>query len=526
MHPWLKRIAAESPWLAGVGLGAWLPILAGRAWRLGDGPWGYGWPEYLTQAFVVTRRVDGRYNPFREPFHAELVGRIGDALGSFTDGAAVVSSAAMLLAVFAAGLGGRALAGPWAGAVAAASLGLLRVTADATHWGNHYPLLAGTAGLALAGSVALLRAHPHAVLQGAMATLAGVGGGLAWATDRRGLLVFPLVILAGLIPVLRAPKRRFWVLPLVILPLGLGPLITAQTRPIPAQHVDAEKMRTIQQDVVSRFVRNSKDPALQAACPAEALSLEPAALLRPCAREMVRYNLVQILPLHLPLGIWATGLALLMWGLPGRRRRWGTIQGLLAAGSLGGGVLLVMALTPMPHRYVVPSAVLLHLAAPVALQRMLWTLLPKAAPHLGPRMGLALLSGVLWMHPPQDVERIPEQRNHQTQAARRALGFLPAHLGPKDALLDCTLSATEAALLPRVLAKDTPPERVDERSCRSWIQQPFPPDGAPRSLVLTSAADRPERTARLHQSVVGSGVWTELHRDGQIVLHQWTGAQP
>ena len=98
-------------------------MLAGWAllWRYGsafvlEGPAaveGYGWPGYLNNAWMVFHRQDVGFDRFRLPLHGWLVGAAGEPLGSYVDGAVVVSSVSMGLAVAAAALA--APARPWAG---------------------------------------------------------------------------------------------------------------------------------------------------------------------------------------------------------------------------------------------------------------------------------------------------------------------------------------------------------------------------------------------------------------------------
>ncbi len=147
--PRWRAVVAELPLLFGLAFGAW------NAWRVG---WafvfdhtlnGYRWPDYIAFAWTIELGRPDKYASFRSPLHGGLVHELGERMGSYPDAAVVVSSVAVLAMILGAGLGARALAGPIAGGLAAATLPMCIPVADAARWANIYPLVAGTSALAL-----------------------------------------------------------------------------------------------------------------------------------------------------------------------------------------------------------------------------------------------------------------------------------------------------------------------------------------------------------------------------------------
>ena len=116
----LLPLLLELPWLAGVAWGWLLLWTRGHAFVLGGPLLGFGWWDYLMVAWRQVHEPGGYYSSWRNPLWPELVGQAGEHVGYVT-AALLLSSLAAGVLVLAAGLAGRLLVSPWAGALAAIS---------------------------------------------------------------------------------------------------------------------------------------------------------------------------------------------------------------------------------------------------------------------------------------------------------------------------------------------------------------------------------------------------------------------
>ncbi|HCH64094.1 MAG TPA: hypothetical protein DFR83_14920, partial [Deltaproteobacteria bacterium] len=178
----------ELPFVGGVLGGVALLWLRGGLFVFDGTVSGYHWPEWLHNAWHVVHARWDRMSGFRKPLHGYLVGMVGEVTG-YDDSAILVASVSGMVMLLSAALIARVLAGPAAGGLAAFTLGAVPLVANATHWGNGYPLLAATTGAALAGSV-LLATHPS---RRALALATGTAIA-ALASEDRGVLVLPWVL--------------------------------------------------------------------------------------------------------------------------------------------------------------------------------------------------------------------------------------------------------------------------------------------------------------------------------------------
>ncbi len=480
-------------------------MLAGWAllWRFGrafvfEGPAaieGYGWAGYVANAWMVTNGVDVCYDRFRLPLHGWMLGSAGEALGSYADGGVVVASLSMGLVVVAAAVTGRALSGPWAGGLAAALLPLVPHNADAARWANSYPTQAALGGAALALAVACAR-WPRASL----ALAGGIAGGLAWGVDgRAGLMAVAALALLPL-ALLERPRATTLAMPLLFaLGLSLGPWSAAYL------HVGDEPLPTLvekvefQRGVALRWTAQRHDDALEAACQDEPSGELPslAALQRPCAAEMLRHNVEQVLPWHVPLGGALTlGLAGLVL-LPGRQGWRGTARAAAFLVACGLPLLAELLWVPLPDRYVVPRAVVLAVLAPAGLGRLAGTLGRAGGWLMGPAaIGLLVYA---WIEDPTERWRDTALQESRAAAARSqatadALAALSAEPAP---LLDCSDHFVATALLPRLTAPWPPQLRVfDGAACVAWL------DLAPAGALISVDPNRP---VPLHRSRPGAG---------------------
>jgi hypothetical protein len=159
-----------------------------------DHPLGSDWGHYFTAAeYIWDPRAGLAYPDFRKPWYGWIIGGLGQWGGYFV-AAQFVGRAAMVLMVLGSALLGTAMAGRWAGLVAAVTVPLMPLVMDGALWVNHYPLLGATVGLSVGAGAAAVR-WPSL----RWVVLAGVMAGVSMALDLRGAITVPMaVVLVGL----------------------------------------------------------------------------------------------------------------------------------------------------------------------------------------------------------------------------------------------------------------------------------------------------------------------------------------
>ena len=196
-----RRFLSELPWLVGVLLGWRICWRDGDAMVLDERVTGYQWADYMNNCWLVANRITERYDGWRGIVHAGICGSAGEALGSYPNGAILVASVSVFILIFCAGLAARAMGGAWAGFLAAVTLAWVPTVSQAAHWGNSTPVIAAGTAVALAFGAVSMR-WPRL----GFAAVAGAGACLAWAADKRGLLIIPGVVGMGVVAALFAPK--------------------------------------------------------------------------------------------------------------------------------------------------------------------------------------------------------------------------------------------------------------------------------------------------------------------------------
>jgi hypothetical protein len=510
-------------------LGWLLLIIRGHAFVLMRFPAGHDWFEYLADAWMAWHRIDLGYPTLRGALYPFVLAALGERIG-YAHAALLLSSISMLTVVAAAGLGARALAGPWAGAVAAASIPLVNLYAESSRWVNLYPTLAAVFGATLALGACAAR-WPRAGL--ALAT--GLAGGLSAGLDARGLLAWASAALLVGVGASRLPSTRPRVLLAALFLLGSmpGPMAARAVALKPAMAAPAHSI-ILRRDAMPMF-RNR--PELAAACghePAgEPLSLE--ALRRPCARALLRYN-AGVLDRFLPFGLWGSLALLGMALLPGRSGWRGSVASAAVLGSALPLLLLPSLWVVLPDRYLFPVAVPLMMLPPVGAARALrsvWPAFrpgnatpapqrlrvpapdapPAASTATTPADALAVLLIAAWLlHLWAGLPPVERLESHVLWAAKGEMIMRIQDLvRPGDTLLDCSSMAIEAALLPRRFHVDPPSlSGVDLERCGRWLEAPEHGAGAawivtgvrceappvtPAETLKTTATEAPGTTA-------------------------------
>ena len=471
---------------------------------------GYHWPEWLHNAWHVAHGRWDRMSPFRKPLHGYFVGMLGEVSG-YADSAVFVSSASAAVMVLSAGLLARVLGGPWAGGLAAATIGFVPLVANAAHWGTGYPMLAAATGAALATS-ALFAAKPT------RSTLLLALGATIWAlaSEDRGALVLPWVGAMGWM----GGRKVRWS-PLVWL------LVAATVTSVPPtiDHVlghrapfalSSEEKRQAQKEVVIRWLRIEPAPQMVATCAPiqQQDTLEPDFFTTDCAQAVLAYNSTTIAPKATFFSLGALALALGVWTVGGRRRhRWLVWLGL---GTGGTAWVLFAAATPMPHRYILQFVVPLAVVVPVALGRV--------GQLVGGRMlgwvasaCLCLTAGITtWSTDPHDRDGLWQRtRGDWSEPVWSDHAELVRRNVPADeSVLDCADHGINSALLPDNVVGPAPFLTPDAGFCRDWVADPTR-FGAARRWVAVSTTDGlfdsgRKETLYVNQLVAETAGWTKV----------------
>ena len=478
---WNKARWTEAPWIVGVLLG-----LVGLWWRghaFVPTPYisAYDWMEYVPSAWMVTHGVDlGGYATWRNPLYPAILGHVGEVIG-YNEATWLLSSIAMSLVVISAGLGARALAGPWAGMLAAVTVPLINPWAEASRWATLYPMLTAATGAALALGAAFARwGHPLAAFGAAAAA------GLALGIDFRGI-VLVLAVLA-LMAVHLTQKRDIRPVGIALVLMALGPLSNSLLS-VSNQKQTATAVGT-QRALEVKLAVESGDIELSRACrdePTDQIYPSLSTLRRPCAWAFLADNLDRFKD-QAPFGVGATLFALPLLLLGGGRGWRASLAAVLVFGA-GFGAMGIMAVwARLNVHHFVQFAVPIAMVVPVALGRLVHTLaFPKLRSPLkaitAVTAAIYLLLGGPWAGKPID----DLAKGTQNPMLGKMLGGVDMHFDAKagDILLDCSGHGVEAALLPRRLNPSTPNFKpsINNPRCQSWIQQP--PSSTGRAWLFT-----------------------------------------
>jgi len=461
-----RSLLQEWPLILGIVLGCFGMWWLGRAFVPMDWPAGFDWERYLRESWAYMH--PGTMNStWLEPLYSYVLGHLGDRFGWAWTGL-VISSVASFMVVAGAGLLGRALSGPWVGAIAAISIPLTPQLAAASRWVNLYPILSGTTALGVACLAAFCR-WPH----WSWAVSGGVFSGLAWAIDGRTVTLLPGLVLLALTGALGvvSPLRRGVLLVVALLGLTLGPGTQNGLRVVPRE--STAQVAEILRGIELSKLRNSPNPALKAACldePSQVIDL--SGLLRPCAAELAKDNSKRVdegLPFGLGLTLLCLPLALLP-GRGGRRDSWVVCLAILPFVAMTLVMSRWIIVTP---RYMMQIAAPAAVLVPLAVARIWQHLIQHRgrsrwswAPMLG--IGYWLANGG-----PGHVSKGPLESSSTYQMMAPVMSLIDEQLSSDDVLLDCSESHVEVAILPRTTHRWPPNhEGHDWPRCADWLKDP------------------------------------------------------
>ena len=462
----LLKLCRELPLLAGVVIGCIGMWWRGRAFVPMDWPAGFDWERYLRETWAYFN--PGTMNStWLEPLYSYMLGNLGDAVGWAWAGS-LISSAGVLLLVLGSGILGRAMGGPWVGAVAAMSIPLTPNLAAASRWVNVYPALSGATAMGLACLVAMTR-WPRL----AWALSGGIFVGLAWALDGRTAPLIPGFVLLGLIGASGAPGvvRRALLMVAVVAGIAVGPWSQDTLRVVPRE--STEQVAEILRGIELSKLRVSPNASLRQACidePSEVINL--TGLLRPCAHALSLDN-AQRVDEGLPFGLWLT-LGLLPFALlPGALGRRQSLAAVLAFGPFIGMTLIMSRWIIVTPRYMMQLAAPAAVIVPLGLWQLWRTLGRKPSLRRWASIGPIAALIWLWRGGPEHTNAGPLETSSTYQMMAPIMTFIADEVGPDDVLLDCSESHIEAALLPRTThGWPTNHEGHDWDRCAAWIQDP------------------------------------------------------
>jgi hypothetical protein len=459
----------ELPWLVGViagCVGLWwrgyafvpLPFIAS-----------YDWMEYVPSAWMVANDLDlGGYATWRNPLYPGILGHLGEIIG-YNEAGWLLASVSMFATVFGAGLGARAMAGPWAGLTAAAIIPFINPWAEASRWSTLYPMLTACTALSLAFGAAWVRwPRVH------WAALAGVSAGLAWGIDFRGLASVVTVVMLGAMTLPAVSRgKAIALIAATLIAISIGP-VTNDALSISDQKQTQTQVQT-QRELELRLARESDIPDLSRACANEPVTgayPSPSTFLRPCAHAFLRDNLDRFKD-QAPFGV-----GLILWMLPlvllplGRGRRDSAVAALVF-GSVWGTLAVMGVWARLNVHHFVQFSAAIAMTVPVAGAKLL-----SLFGAWGRRsIPFAAVGAVAWVatqgpwtgKPVSDIARGTEH-----QILGQMVHFVQTTLGPDDQLLDCSGFGVEAALLPRRFHAGPPnfSRAMGTTLCDDWVANP------------------------------------------------------
>ncbi len=465
----------------------------------------YDWMEYVPSAWMVVHGQDvGGYATWRNPLYPGMLGGLGEWVG-YNEAGWLIASICMCLVVLGAGLGARALAGPWAGMVAALTIPFINPWAEASRWATLYPVLTAATAMALAAGAAMVR-WPKLY----WAVTAGLFAGIGWGVDFRGGALILAVLLLMLLA-LKARGRRIPLAAGLMLAAGLGPLLNHNLAVADQRGTDTAV--GTQRALEVRLAIESGDPALVDACSQSAPTgafPTPATFAHPCAHAFVVDNLDRFkdqAPFGVGLTLWMLPLVL----LPGRRGRRDSLTALLVFGCAWGTMAVMSVWARLNVHHFVQFAGPIAMTVPVAGARLLALMGPWGRRVLP----LAAIGATLWVSTQGPWAGKPVS-DISTGTEHRMLGKMVLKVRqlvkPQDVLLDCSGFGVEAALLPRRFHSGNPHfgNSLGHPRCQAWIASPEKSSG--QAWLLTR--EEPGDTA-MPKSWIQATEW----RDG--VRHAW-----
>lgn len=440
----------------------------GEAWVLDGEGQGYRWPDYIYNAWVVDLQESRLYDPFRNPLHGFSVAKIGNLVGSFNNAAILISSLSIWVVMFA----GAHTVRMWVGAVGGGSVALLIAmsvpVADASQWGNLYPMLAG--GIALCVWVS-----SWIWVEERGFVLAGLVGGYAWAIDPRALPFVLLIVCSVMWNGIR--KKSFGHIILSLALIWGGYSLHDGFGMASNHHLNTGDYVKAQKEVVIARMNSHNNPVLTQKCqnvdPEIVFTLQ--LLDTPCGQEMLQENLDVGIPRQITLPLSVVALFSAFFLVPGRL--W--VGRVLIVGCIWGTALISFATMAIEERYMLLNTGPMMTAAVLGIMWLFSSFAPLQRFSSFVAVGL-----VLWGVALDDVRQerggAPGTRNSPNNKIwNESARFVQRKLPENARFVDCSAQSVNLSLLPRKTIDGTPPALFKHMMtsgvaeyCIRWLSSP------------------------------------------------------
>jgi len=507
----MRRLLGELPWIlsvlvAVVAIQVAVPNL--------HHPRGSNWPAYFEAAEFFWDPT-ASYHGWRPPIHPYIHATLGQQIGFLAAGQ-LLARIGVSAIVLGAALTGRALGGPWVGALAALVVPFLQTAVEATTWMNMYPLSASAGSLGVAmGCVA---ARWPRVLP---ALLAGALTGLAWKINHLSLALIPTAgCLVALGAAARLPAVRRVALGLAFV-LGVGGAVGLDRWIVHTYEVPQEDMSTqilTRRAEITRELKalGGSDPKFSACTDFVAKAPNLPELTNACARQFIAANWGTLRaedcapPAHY---LWLLLPCLLIPAGWSGQRRWNRIRSSLgstvAFAGPGAAMMIGAAWTTYSEKYMLSLVFLLAVLIPLASAR-LGGVVGAALKRRRRGRQVGLLIAALWLlfgwPRPQgwhaDAITLPHDWEY---VAGDVAAYAAENMGPSDLFLDCVPLRIDLVLLPQQISHKS--GLITQSPCSDWIVDP--PEAEGQVWLLSRAFDALPHT---HDTTIAAHGWTQVRQ--------------
>ena len=440
----------------------------GEAWVLDGEGQGYRWPDYIYNAWMIDLQASRLYDPFRNPLHGFCVAKLGNWMGSYNNAAILISSLSILTVMFAAAQTVRMWCGSFGGGATALLIAMSVSVADASQWGNLYPMLAG--GIALC-----VWASSKIWVEGKGIVLAGLVGGYAWAIDPRAL---PFVLLIACSTAWKGVHTKsFGRMVLAFALLWGGYSLHDGFGMASNHHLNTGDYVQAQKEVVISRMNSHNNPVLTQKCQ----DVDPQIVFTtklldtPCGQEMLQENLDVGVARQLTLPLYAVALFSGLFLIPGRL--W--VGRVLIVGCIWGTALISFATMAIEERYMLLNTGPMMTVAALGVMWLVSSVVPFRKMSALIAVGLVLWGASLDSMR-QELGGAPGTRNSPNNRIWNESARFVQRMIPQDArFLDCSAQSVNLSLLPQKTIDGTPPALFKHMMtsgvaeyCIRWLSKP------------------------------------------------------
>ena len=440
----------------------------GEAWVLDGEGQGYRWPDYIFNAWMIDLQESRLYDPFRNPLHGFCVAKLGYLVGSYNNAAIIISSLSIWLVVVSCAQTVRIWVGEFAGAAIALLVAMSLSVADASQWGNLYPMLAG--GIALC-----VWAASRVLVYNKGLIVAGFIGGYAWAIDPRAL-PFVLLIACSILWT-TVQKKTFGSLTLSLLLLWGGYSLHDGFGMASNHHLNTGDYLQAQKEVVIARMNSHNNPILTQKCQNvdTELVFTMQFLDTPCGKEMVQENLDVGVPRQLTLPLPFVAGFSVFFLFPGRL--W--LGRLLIVGCIWGTALLSFGTMAIEERYMLLNTGPLMTVSVLGVMWFVSSLpLPRFVSAFVPLF--LVVWGISLDDLRQEIGGAPGTRGSpKNKMWNSSARYVKRKLPENARFLDCSSQSVNLSLLPQKTIDGTPPGLFKHMMtsgvaeyCIRWLSKP------------------------------------------------------